>query len=221
MSNRIGQRDHRHERRSRCGSERFHHADNHSYLRLSSPATWFHTECKRMMVYAASPEPETISLPSGRNVSVGGEIFQLSIDPATGERLVVSYEYSELIAVFLVRPQAGVVVNQDGWILHSGYIRGPYWADKPTFSEPDGESKHDPHAVCMLFAPQFSRGALLAIAWENGALTFVPFCFMSEKAVRERGGSAEGFRAIGTSAPGFGGGLGRDLTARNGTGFEW
>lgn len=81
-------------------------------------ANWLHIECKRMMVYAASHEPEIISLPSGRTVSAGGEICQLSLDPVTGERLVVSYEYSELIAVFLVRPQAGVVVNQDGWILH-------------------------------------------------------------------------------------------------------
>ncbi|RUS22848.1 WD40-repeat-containing domain protein [Endogone sp. FLAS-F59071] len=172
-------------------------------LHILKPAPLF--ECKRMVVYAASHEPEIVSLSSGRTVSVGGEICQLSIDPVTGERLVVSYEYSNLIAVFLVRPQAGVVVNQDGWILHSGYIRGPYWADKPIISEPDGESKRDPHAVCMAFAPQFLRGALLAIAWENGALTFVPFCFMSEKAVRERGGSsAESFRATVPSAPGFG-----------------
>ncbi|RUP51915.1 hypothetical protein BC936DRAFT_144552 [Jimgerdemannia flammicorona] len=190
--------------------------DSHVDLATVCQSAWDKgTECKQMVVYTADPEPQKVRLPSGRIINIGGGIRQLCVDP-TGERLAVSYVNSELVAVFLVRPQAGVVLSQDGWILHSGYIRGPHWSPSGPQRENGEDWEPEPYPIHLSFAPQFSRGALLAIAWENGVLGFVPFCFMSETAVRECGGiGVEGLSVIGRSA-------GRDAIAGvNSSGLGW
>src|SRR6516162_4730640 len=71
--------------------------------------------------------------------------------------------------------------------LHSGYIRGPAAASPNILSAfPGGPltSLNRLRPTQIAFARQFSRGALLAIAWESGRISFIPFYFLSEKLIR-------------------------------------
>jgi aladin len=126
---------------------------------------------------------------SGKPIRVGGIIRNIALDP-NGERLVVSFEPppstrsptagastvgSELIAVFMVRLSNWLGGQRP--LLANGFIRGPPAANY----RPDTalQITRHPHAVSISFAPHFDRGSLLAIAWDHGKITFVPFFYMS------------------------------------------
>ncbi|RKP23985.1 hypothetical protein SYNPS1DRAFT_30245 [Syncephalis pseudoplumigaleata] len=58
-----------------------------------------------------------------------------------------------------------------------GYIRGP---PAPGYEPGDIlDVARPPHAATLAFAQQFDRGSLLAVAWDNGKITFVPFFYLA------------------------------------------
>ncbi|TPX54751.1 hypothetical protein PhCBS80983_g05781 [Powellomyces hirtus] len=130
--------------------------------------------------------------------SIGGKIKAMVLD-STGKRLAVSFDGyhrgAELIALFSLTNRPLPEIEP------IGYIRGPQWhpnAPQPqpprspyqraafttstTSDFPSSPVEHDdtnaaatpPVPMIMKFAPEFKRGALLTVAWENGQVQFVP-----------------------------------------------
>ncbi|RKP38892.1 hypothetical protein BJ085DRAFT_33161 [Dimargaris cristalligena] len=113
---------------------------------------------------------------------VGGYIHSLALDPACGERLIISFrpndratEYEsrqdnlrrirpitqapELIAVLHVKNRlVGWVGNVADPTLPCGFIRGPAGTEAAAHEQGRG-----PMATCLSFAKQFDRGALLTV----------------------------------------------------------
>ncbi|RKP07138.1 hypothetical protein THASP1DRAFT_31049 [Thamnocephalis sphaerospora] len=133
----------------------------------------------------------------GKPIRVGGVIRRMALDPH-GERLVVVFEPaadasrqeretrtrgavstqmtgSELIAVFMVRLSSWLGERRP--LLPSGFIRGP---PPPEYEPTDVlDGARQPHAVAVAFAPHFDRGSLLAVVWDHGKVTFVPFFYLA------------------------------------------
>ncbi|KAL1924261.1 uncharacterized protein VTP21DRAFT_7296 [Calcarisporiella thermophila] len=147
------------------------------------------------------------SMTTGKSVKVGGSIHQIALDP-TGERLAISFEQSELIAVFMLRP-ASALTDDANFALHVGFIRGPTWLPteqpSPQSSAPQTTASTsistspdkdivvpEPKPYYITFAKQFARGCLLSVCWENGVVGFVPFYFVSDAQIRERKGDIRG-----------------------------
>lgn len=61
-------------------------------------------------IKALTTPPIEVSTKDGGNVAVGGVIKELTIDPKYGNRLAVSYEHCELVALYLIRPLDMVAV---------------------------------------------------------------------------------------------------------------
>ncbi|KAJ2892558.1 hypothetical protein IWW38_003173 [Coemansia aciculifera] len=144
---------------------------------------------------------ETHESPSGdasggsEHIRVGGAIKSLALDPK-GQRLVVGFDDDSsscadisLLAVYVVNTdalfRAGGSANS---LIPLGYIRGPAWGSqqrKQEIDRPLPESKKKrvrmglPTPSWFAFAPNFEPGALLAVAWANGKLSFVPMLFNS------------------------------------------
>lgn len=68
-------------------------------------------DCKSISI-KKFPVVEEI-LASGETQQVGGAIRDISIDQVTGERMVVSFENSNVLALFLVRKMTGLAVATD------------------------------------------------------------------------------------------------------------
>eukprot|EP00474_Spongospora_subterranea_P009818 CRZ10276.1 hypothetical protein [Spongospora subterranea] len=98
---------------------------------------------------------------------LGGNVKQVVWSP-TSERVAVSFEdgfdCSDLIAIL------STSVQHDDPIRFTpiGYIRGP-------------SSKTANPPVAMQFRPQFDAGALLAVLWSHGQLTFYPMLFVGTR----------------------------------------
>jgi len=86
-----------------------------------------------------------------------GEIAELEWDHH-GQRLAVSFVNSEVIAVY----QTNWKFPNQVIISALGFIRGPLEANKPKM---------------LAFRPHFPRGALLAVCWTNGKISFYPLYF--------------------------------------------
>ncbi|KAJ1561575.1 hypothetical protein HK405_003480 [Cladochytrium tenue] len=138
-----------------------------------------------------------LATPSGQRVSVGGPVASMEVDPL-GQRLAVTFAATpaadrpgaELIALFDIRlaplPQLDII----------GFVRGPSRpTEEATVAPPDGAIVCGPalaaaaattlvsSGVARLPLPVACRfaqrvatggGALLAVAWGDGAVTFVP-----------------------------------------------
>jgi aladin len=90
-------------------------------------------------------------------VSVGGRVLGMRWDPS-GERLVLSFVESNLIALFCTKvTPTGLSISPLGFI--------------------PGEAGEAPTA--MEFAKHFKGGALLSIAWTSGRLQHMPMFFVS------------------------------------------
>ncbi len=100
-------------------------------------------------------------------LAIGGNIQEIAWDH-TGRRIAVAFEESapgsELIAVF--EPSETASWNLS---LH-GFVRGP-----PTESSARTNVSARPGIIS--FRPNFPRGALLAVAWSTGKLSFYPLYF--------------------------------------------
>lgn len=55
----------------------------------------------------------TVSTDSGNSVNVGGVIRDISIDQSKGERLVVAYEKSPLLALYSIKRVSPLDIRQD------------------------------------------------------------------------------------------------------------
>ncbi len=89
------------------------------------------------------------------HISVGGIVSGMAWNK-TGERLVVSFAESAVIAVF-----STIVTPANLSISPIGFIRGEL----------------DETPCCFAYADQFNRGALLTIAWSSGRLQHLPMFF--------------------------------------------
>ncbi|KAI9596232.1 hypothetical protein BDF19DRAFT_412822 [Syncephalis fuscata] len=172
--------------------------DTHIYV-LQLIATQSHIDF-RILDEPRSLEAVALRDEEGKMVRVGGVIRSMALDP-NGERLAVIFEPqkdkkmsinakkkgnavndknnqqngSELIMVFMVRLSSWIGERRP--LLQSGYIRGP---PAPDYEPGDILNvAHPPHAAALAFAQQFDRGSLLAVAWDNGKITFVPFFYMA------------------------------------------
>lgn len=69
------------------------------------------TDCKSISIKNFPTVEETLA--SGEKQQVGGPIRDICIDQVTGERMVVSFENSNVLALFLVRKMTGLAVASD------------------------------------------------------------------------------------------------------------
>jgi len=145
-------------------------------------------DCKSISI-KKFPVVEEI-LASGETQQVGGAIRDISIDQVTGERMVVSFENSNVLALFLVRKMTGLAVATDSVCLFSGYIRGailnvdpPSVTSISTIPTVRTESLGDARPLHITFARKFEHGSLLSIAWDNGAVTFLPLYFLDSSKI--------------------------------------
>ena len=90
-------------------------------------------------------------------IIIGGEVQAMKWDPS-GERLVVSFKESNLLALFCTR----VSINNVS-VSPLGFIQG----------------LENEHASTFEFAKHFKGGALLSIIWSSGRLQHFPMFFMS------------------------------------------
>lgn len=90
-------------------------------------------------------------------IVIGGEVQAMHWDPS-GERLVVSFKESNLIALFCTRVSMNSVS-----VSPLGFIQG----------------KDNEHPSTIEFAKHFKGGALLSIVWSSGRLQHFPMFFMS------------------------------------------
>ncbi|KAJ2844621.1 hypothetical protein GGI22_006817, partial [Coemansia erecta] len=140
-------------------------------------------------------------------IRVGGAIKSLAIDPS-GQRLVVGFDDDSassdisLLAVYLVNTNALFRAGGDASALMPlGYIRGPDWGERQQKQQDSGGASSSssargsdprnpkppkkrvrlgpPIPSWFGFAPNFTHGALLTVAWANGKISFVPMLFKS------------------------------------------
>ncbi|OZJ05886.1 hypothetical protein BZG36_00913 [Bifiguratus adelaidae] len=125
---------------------------------------------KQGTLHSFPSQPELCRLPSGKSTLLGGPIQNIVIDEDTGERMVVQFEHSELLAVLLLKSDTSDA-SPDEWGLLNGFIRGPSW--------PANASKGDqePRPCLAAFCHGYRAGSILSIAWEEGSINFVPFYF--------------------------------------------
>ncbi|CAO3687082.1 unnamed protein product [Umbelopsis vinacea] len=146
------------------------------------------SDCKSISIKNFPTVEETLA--SGEKQQVGGPIRDICIDQVTGERMVVSFENSNVLALFLVRKMTGLAVASDSVCLFSGYIRGavlnvepPSVANISTIPTVRAESLGDARPLHITFARKFDHGSLLSIAWDNGAVTFIPLYFLDSSKI--------------------------------------
>ncbi|CAO3665270.1 unnamed protein product [Umbelopsis ramanniana] len=145
-------------------------------------------DCKSISIKNFPVVEET--LVSGEKQKVNGAIRNICIDQVTGERMVISFEDSNVLALFLVRKMTGLAVATDSVCLFSGYIRGaalnvqpPSVTNISTIPIVNTESLGDAQPLHITFARKFDHGSLLSIAWDNGAVTFVPLYFLDSSKI--------------------------------------
>ncbi|KAF9166981.1 hypothetical protein DFQ26_006245 [Actinomortierella ambigua] len=111
-------------------------------------------------------------------------IKELALDPV-GERLVVRFHETELLAAVIVRPTGRMLRDLDIF-QHMGFIRGPGWNPKQkmvhdpvsqsspwtsTTSTTSSTSAKEPKALTIAFSKhQEKQGTLLAVAMESGKI---------------------------------------------------
>ena len=110
-------------------------------------------------------------------IECGGIIDKMSLSPS-GTRLIISFagehvgaEYLMCLSVKIFGPYAAV--NRDSF-MEIGYIHGPI----PLQEEADDGTRNQAiRATHVSFAQQYDKGALAAIAWNNGRISLFPFFF--------------------------------------------
>jgi hypothetical protein len=79
--------------------------------RQSLKATSYSADCKSISIKNFPVVEETLT--SGEKQKVNGAIRNICIDQVTGERMVISFEDSNVLALFLVRKMTGLAVATD------------------------------------------------------------------------------------------------------------
>ncbi|KAG9299888.1 hypothetical protein G9A89_005417 [Geosiphon pyriformis] len=108
------------------------------------------------------------------NEDIGGSVRELSIDP-TGQRLIVCFQETKLLALFHVNQSTGA----SNLLTRMTFMRGPSW------NQLQGPGQvvlpSPPKAVAISFAKQFMRGGLLSVIWEDGKISFIPLVYSKSK----------------------------------------
>ncbi|KAL0491375.1 aladin [Acrasis kona] len=95
-------------------------------------------------------------------VQLCGVIREIALDHEGGERLVVSFEDCNMLAVMRCNFE---MVGARMTCLPLGFIKGPL------------ESRSAHH---LKFWPNFKKGALLSVVWDTGKLSFYPFYYVDQ-----------------------------------------
>ncbi|KAJ2955937.1 hypothetical protein NQZ79_g8146 [Umbelopsis isabellina] len=145
-------------------------------------------DCKSIPVKSFPAIEETLA--SGQKQKLEGVIRDIYIDQVTGERMVISFENSNILALFMVRKMTGLAVATDSVCLFSGYIRGaslhvdpPSVTSISTIPTVRADSIGDAQPLHITFARKFEHGSLLTIAWDNGTVTFTPLYFLDSSKI--------------------------------------
>ncbi|KAI8994609.1 hypothetical protein BDB01DRAFT_773394 [Pilobolus umbonatus] len=135
-------------------------------------------------VKVLNTSPTTLTTNTGGQTEVGGVIGDISIDKKNGQRLAIAYEDSELIALFVLKQASPLNLRPEQILFPIGYIRGA----ESLYTE-GGLSitpLKDTYPTKILFSPSYKEGALLAIVWSNGMITFVTHTFTTNEDLRTR-----------------------------------
>ncbi|KAI8329139.1 WD40-repeat-containing domain protein [Chlamydoabsidia padenii] len=122
-----------------------------------------------------STPPISVTTSDGNSSEViGGVIKELGLDPNTGTRLAVSYEYCDLVALYSVKPMASPLTLNDGQeptllYVFSGYVRGMDVSNNMMVAEPMSNTRAD-H---LSFMRSTTNGVVLATSWKNNKISFV------------------------------------------------
>lgn len=126
----------------------------------------------------------TVTTDSGESVSVGGIIRDIAIDQSKGERVVIAYEKSPLLALYSLKRVSPLDIRQDDMLFPIGYIRGA----KVTYHggsldiAPLGNSI----PLSVRFSSIYKNGAILAVAWNDGTISFVTHTFINNDELHNR-----------------------------------
>ncbi|CAO3645300.1 unnamed protein product [Mucor hiemalis] len=126
----------------------------------------------------------TVSTDSGNSVNVGGVIRDISIDQSKGERLVVAYEKSPLLALYSIKRVSPLDIRQDDILFPIGYIRGAkttYDCGSLNISPLENSTP-----LSVRFSSTYKNGAILAIAWNDGTISFVTHTFINHDDLHNR-----------------------------------
>ncbi|KAG2232077.1 hypothetical protein INT48_001145, partial [Thamnidium elegans] len=117
---------------------------------------------------------------SGVPVTVGGVIRDMTIDQRNGQRLAVVFEDNALTALYSIKDISVLGLGQDSKLLLVGYLRGV----ETSFASGALEVKPIvDRPLSAQFSLAFNQGALLAIAWDNGMVSFVTHTFLTDEEV--------------------------------------
>ncbi|KAI9487139.1 MAG: WD40-repeat-containing domain protein [Benjaminiella poitrasii] len=151
-------------------------------LFLSGPSTQSLVDVKVLSTPLTTVETAT-NIPT----KVGGVIRDISIDRRNGQRLAVTFNDSDLIALYSLKQVSPLSLTEETMLFPIGYIRGA----KTTFDRTTGAMEITPlensaKPLQTSFSYTYKDGALLAIAWDNGFITFVSHTFLTDEEMRKR-----------------------------------
>ncbi|CAO3645862.1 unnamed protein product [Cunninghamella echinulata] len=121
-------------------------------------------------IKALSTPPTEVNMKNGGKTAVGGVIKELSIDPKHGNRLAISYEHCQLVALYLIKPLDMVSLSdrQTSHLVPIGYLRGMNIDNTVNIVRP----MLNTNAVHISYSSSFEHGALLAVLWKNNHISF-------------------------------------------------
>ncbi|KAI8643274.1 WD40-repeat-containing domain protein [Parasitella parasitica] len=128
----------------------------------------------------------TVTTESGAQAEVGGVIRDISIDRRNGQRLAIIFENSNLIALYSVKQVSPLNLIEEPMLFPIGYMRGCSTSCSEGNSLQISALKGDTKPLGLSFSFTFKDGALLAITWDTGLITFVTHTFLTDEEIRKR-----------------------------------
>ncbi|CEP13604.1 hypothetical protein [Parasitella parasitica] len=128
----------------------------------------------------------TITTESGAQTEAGGVIRDISIDKRNGQRLAIIFENSNLIALYSVKQVSPLNLIEEPMLFPIGYMRGCSVSCNENNSLQISALKRDTKPLSLSFSPTFKDGALLAVTWDTGLITFVTHTFLTDEEIRKR-----------------------------------
>ncbi|KAL9544326.1 hypothetical protein MBANPS3_007683 [Mucor bainieri] len=133
-----------------------------------------------------SATANTVTTDSGAAQQVGGVIRDMSIDKRHGQRLAIVFENTHLIALYSVKQVSLLSLLEEPMLFPIGYVRGCNVsldggsvlsiASLPASTKP----------LSLSFSSTYKDGALLAVTWSTGLITFVTHTFLTDEEIKKR-----------------------------------
>ncbi|CAO3630163.1 unnamed protein product [Mucor fragilis] len=133
-----------------------------------------------------SASSNTVATDSGATQQVGGIIRDMSIDKRNGQRLAIVFESTSLIALYSVKQVSLLSMLEEPMLFPIGYIRGCSVSLNRGSALSVASLPAETKPLSLSFSSTYKDGALLAVTWDTGLITFVTHTFLTDEEIRRR-----------------------------------